>query len=550
MNGAFSGTVVRWIVFAGGIATAGPVHAQGTPCADKTTRSSTVAPLVLVGSPADDRSRLRNDIGDCAGSGSLIRSPLTLSPHLNGAGLRVAALSPVFASTWNSAIPVSLNDGAMWAGRGLNTSITAGLRVEDGPLTIVFAPEVTHSANLGFPILPSANPARSTFASPWHNPPESADLPLRFGATAFSQWTFGQSAIELHHDGIALGATTENQWWGPGIRDAIVMSDNAAGIPQAYVSTAHPLHTRIGDVEGRWLVGTLTESPYFDHDSTNDRRAISAAIVTLRVAADTGLTFGLARAVYAPASSAGAIGGHFADVLTRWNQSGDTLATPAHPTEQIGSLFFRWVVPSAGIETYGEWARLLPPRSLRELIVDPQRTQGFTVGLQWVAQLRASRMFRMQAEATTLEQTPPAVGAATPTFYTSHAVPQGYTQRGQVLGAAIGPGGSTQWLASDLVARRWQAGVLAGRIRWEDEAYYREPNGFLYRSHDVSLFTGLRGGLRMWRTELGAELFWTQRNNYLFQTANPFDYSRAFDIHNTTLRLFVQPWFGEARSER
>ena len=71
--------------------------------------------------------------------------------------------------------------------------------------------------------------------------------------------------------------------------------------------------------------------------------------------------------------------------------------------------------------------------------------------------------------------------------------------------AATGPGSSTQHAALDWIAPAWQAGVFAGRVRWETDALYRQPTANFFR-HDVSVLGGVRGALRVARLDASAEL--------------------------------------------
>jgi hypothetical protein len=514
--------------------------ANAQSCDSTTSGGVKRTALVLIGSVGDERMRDGALRGEC--SSSLIRSPLSLSPAKTLPGWKPRILWPSVAGTWNSAMPLTMNDGSMWAGRGLSTILSGGVRLDKSHATLILAPEITFSQNRGFPIVPSGDPNRSSFASPWHNLPQSADLPIRFGDQPFALVTFGQSAADLHAANVSAGFTTENQWWGPGIRNAIVMSNNAPGFPQIYFRTASPWQTRFGNVEARWELGLLSKSRFFDLGPGSGYRALSAGVVTLRTAFDSGLTVGAARAVYAHIDRVDGLSTHWMDVFWRWNQHGNVGVTPGHPTDQIASLFFQWNVPESGFQTYAEWARLIPPRSLRDLIVDPQTTQGFTAGLQWLNQLQSNRFLRLQGEVTTLEQTPPFAGAPVPTYYTSHISRQGYTQRGQVIGAAIGPGGSSQFIGVDLIHGLRSTGLELGRIRWEDESYYQQITGaFSYRHHDVSVFVGLRGSSRMFGNDIAGEIIWTQRDNFLFQSADLLNYDSAFDMKNLTLKFSIAP---------
>lgn len=492
---------------------------------------------------ADDRRRIAQDLGRCSTSGELIRSGLSLTKPLAPlTPVRWTLTAPSVDVTHNSALPFSFNDGPQWAGRGLTTSVSAGIRVETSRLSISIAPDLVYQQNRVFSVLPSPESNRSPFASPWHSGLESADIPLRFGNQSAVVLYPGESWIDFSAGPVGFGVSTDEQWWGPGIRNALLMSNNAPGIPQAYLRSRRPISTPLGAVEFRWILGGLTKSLFFDTLSTNDIRSLSAVVATLRTAFDSGLTVGVARSVYAPVSSVAGIRTHLFDVLTRWNQNSDTLGNrPAHPSDQLLSLFGRWVLPESGFEFYAEWAKLFAP-GLREMLVAPQLHQGYTVGLQWVRPLSSVTAFRLQAEATMLEQTPPSKAATIPSFYTSRFVPQGYTQRGQVIGAAIGPGSSSQFLAGDYLASRWRLGLELGRIRWEDEAYYRSPNGVSFAAHDISLFAGLRGGVTASGMDVDVEMVSTKRLNYLFQSAQSgYAQDRGFDVSNFTLKLRVTP---------
>jgi hypothetical protein len=528
-----------------------PTAAHGQVVDSSGVRPTWLAPLILVGSAFEDRLRVDQILGRAATAGWLMRSTSTLTPPLAGdSGVRWAIATPLVDAVWNSELPFSLNDGALWAGRGLSTRITVGVRAQFRNVSLTIAPEIVTAENGDFWVLPGAEPSRSPYASPWRTTAQSADLPLRFGNQSFMMLSPGQSTLAVRLRRIVVGASTEDEWWGPGIRNALLLSNNAQGFPHLFLRTATPLRTRVGDVEAKWLVGGLTESLYFDRDSSNDVRSLSALAVTLQPAAARGLTLGLARGVYRGAGSIGTIlPAGFFDVLTYWGRADEPLKERERPREQLLSLFSRWVFPASGAEVYGEWARVILPKSLRELLVAPQRTQGYTLGLQWARTVRSAARVRAQIEATMLEQTPRERGGVVPSFYVSGLIPQGYTQRGQVIGASIGPGSSSQWLAVDYDARRWRLGLVAGRIRWEDEAYYRQPTGLSFHSHDVSVFGGVRLGGTLLGNDIGAEVLTGTRYNYLFQNPTGPDIANpTFDVRNVTLKLSMSPGIRQERS--
>lgn len=490
------------------------------------------------GSPAADRARLAE----------ITNTPVAPAPARAKLG-PLTLVPPALELIWNSEIPFTFNDGPLWAGRGLNGWVAGGVSgatdTRHGSVRLVVAPLLAFSQNLPFPIFPGTAPDRSFYSSPFHGPGNSADLPLRFGDRHLLRIDPGASEIAFERRNARARLTAANDWWGPGVRNALVMSSHAAGVPRIEVSTIRPIPTRAGAVTIKAIAGALTESNFFDRQP-NDYRSLSGAIVTLRPAFDSNFTVGLSRVVYAVIESP-LIGplAHSLDVLTRWEYiggPGDTTASgsPRQRADQIAALFARWVFPEAGLEAYAEWARMDLPKSPGELLVAPHHSGGYTIGLQYAVP-RGANVLRLQTEFTYVEQSRVFRDRPSHDFYAGRASSQGYTQRGQAIGAAIGPGGSSQWLALDHFAPRWHGGVFAGRIRWENDALYRQfaPN---FMRHDVTVFGGARGSLRSAFTDVSAEITYGYRFNYLFQNgfASPGGV-RTVDKRNLTLRLSATP---------
>ena len=507
-------------------------------------------PLTTIGSVAEDRLRLAqlSDSASTAGflirtAGTLSDSSLTCRPSSAVCPPRTFVLAPELAATWNSRIPLSLNGGSMWSARGASTIVRAGAGFSSKFITLIAAPEYTYSQNLGFEVFPGTTPGRSAWSSPWHIGNQSADLPLRFGDLPWTLVSPGQSSLTLHLNTIDLGASSENQWWGPGVRNALLISNQAQGVPHLFLRSARPWVTRAGDFEWRIIAGALTESIYFDTVASNNVRSLSGFIVTFRPASDRDLTLGIARIVVAPASGTGTVLQGAFNAFTQWHpQSTPVTRADSLKGDQMISLFGRWIFPKDHFELYFEWAKSQLPSSLRDLIIAPQDAQGYTLGLQWALPVRDGRsQVRFQTEATNVEQSTVFPGQPVPDFYTGSATAQGFTQRGQLLGASVGPGGQSQWLAGDWMAHGWSLGAMLQRIRWEDNALYRQPVVNFFR-HDVTLLAGVRGTLRTKAYDFSASIAAEPRYNYLFQDgfANPGE-RRTIDISNLTITFSAAP---------
>jgi hypothetical protein len=525
--------------------------------------------LVGINSAADQARRDAQLTGATASTGRLFRSP-SAEPDAGAVPPRGwRPIYPQVRAVYNGAIPYAENEGALWTGRGANARLRAGLVVRSGRTRVVFAPEVAYSANRAFDMPPANVPGRSPYASPIYTGllgrGPAADLPLRFGDRPFAILDLGQSSLTVDAGPVAFGASHEAEWWGPGVRSGLVLSTSAPGIPRVFLRTARPLRTRVGDVEARWFAGTLVKSPYFDPITPSNWRSAVGAAASLAPSGVPGLTLGASRMVVRPSPrSGGEAVGRLFDVFRFWEPApraadveqptpGGT-APPQTRADQVFALTARQVLPQAGVEVYGEWARQYWPRSLREFLLAPHESQAYTLGLQWLSSpataLRApfglggrlaGARVRLGAEATNVEQTAAFADRVTRDFYTGSGTLQGLTHRGRVLGAFTGPGSSSQWLWAGLAAPRWQAGTFAGRVRWNNDALYRAENPNFVK-HDVSLLAGAHATARRPRGDVRLEATYQTRYNFLFQNgrANPGG-TRTVDVHNVTLGLDITP---------
>jgi hypothetical protein len=461
---------------------------------------------------------------------------------------RLALLAPYLRLTSNSEIPFSLNDGAAWAGRGASGLLRAGARARIGRLRVVVAPELAIARNAAFALLPSNDPGRSAYASPFHSGRASIDLPSRFGDRRVARVTLGQSMAGVTLGPVALGVSSENAWWGPGSDNALLLSANAEGFTHLFVRTARPVRTPIGEVEARYRLGVLSPSLYLEREILDTQRSFSGAAVTLRPARARGVTLGLTRAVVASVDRDLAVLEHALDVLTLWEPAPtDPAKRPSG--DQLTGAFARWVLPADRVEIYGEAVRSGAPRELRELLLAPQDGRAYTLGARVLRPIGAStrgvtpaRYLRLAVELTDTERSVALRDRLPPEpMYTGLATREGYTQRGQVIGAAIGPGGSSQTLSADHVSGSTTLGLALGRIRWENDALYDQPSATFLR-HDVSTLLTARATRRTRLVDVRGEATWARRYNYLFQNgfSNPGG-RRTVDLTNLTFTLAVEP---------
>ncbi|MGE0160039.1 MAG: capsule assembly Wzi family protein [Gemmatimonadales bacterium] len=379
--------------------------------------------------------------------------------------------SPRLRAFANSKFPFGGSDGAVWQGRGLTTAIDGGVVARVSGLSVAVRPTLLYTQNTSFELaVPSVN-GLPEYAYPWRR----IDLPQRFGPSDF--WTLdpGQSEVRLDAWGGSAGLGTMNLWWGPGVRNGIVMSANAPGIPHAFLGTNGEVQTGIGGFEARWIWGRLQQSNWFDPTTTSTRRFITGIAAAYSPSFVGGLSLGFARMFYVLVPPTGVpIGDYFAVLRGVRKKALASSQTPTGDDEhdQLISFFGRWVLVDSGFEVYWEWARNDHSWSLRDFMLQPEHSQAYTLGLRKTWERSGNRLGVLTAELTHLEADPTFQLRGKGTYYAHHIVTQGYTQRGQIIGAAVGPGGNAQYLAFDVYRPSGRLGISFERHVHDNDAYY------------------------------------------------------------------------------
>ncbi len=401
---------------------------------------------------------------------------------------RLEVVPPHLTLAYQSLGPGGSNDGMLWQGRDFSTLAGGGVRGAWGPFSAQLAPEVTWSQNADFRIRDTGRPGRLQYANAFYG--DQLDVPQRFGGGAFARAGFGQSFVAVQEFGARLALSTENLWWGPGIRNALLLSNNAEGFPHVSLGTSHPIDIWVGTVEAELVWGRLEKSRYF---YTRAHPVFNGLALSFQPRWIRGLYLGAGRTfVEDLASLRRSSYLSVLEGLTKKEAGGD------NPTDnQVMSAWFRWVMPE--IELYGELGQDDFPKSLASFWRGGDRAGAWVLGFQkrWVA---GRRWWRIVGElAKTRSNLPP--GYAT-SFYV-HTNNADYTNAGQLLGDWIGPGADTQYLAIDAFVPSGRIGGYFERVRRNEEIFWSQFAGSSKTDHDVELVVGLRQVLLTRHLELG-----------------------------------------------
>lgn len=374
--------------------------------------------------------------------------------------------APELITTYNTAFPSGQNDGAMWQGRGVNIAFSAGGAFQYGPLRISVRPQVGYSGNRNFKLSPMKSASGvSEFGMP--KPIKRIDYPQRFGNESFSWFHPGQSFIRLQQWGWTLGVSTENMWTGPARYNPLIISNTAPGFYHLFIGTHRPVKTPAGNIETKIYWGKLSESEYFDDDSSNDERFVTGLVFNYSPSFAPGLNIGFTRTYqeYMPESGLTSVqywrifeAGTKDNFVTEENEDG------TDETDQKISFFARWSFPGAGLETWFEFGKEDHNRDILDMQLHPEHARAYVIGISKRFNLADSRLLSIDSEITHLEVPRAVIHRINGPWYQHNPINQGWTNQGQMLGAGINMGSNSQKIAARYYDWWGLAGVSVNRI--------------------------------------------------------------------------------------
>lgn len=356
-------------------------------------------------------------------------------------------------NSYNTKAPYGQNDGALWQGKGYNTSFSTGFRFEGYGFELTLKPQLSWSQNKEFEYITPAysGSAYSGKADRYgYYGVVSVDAPQRFGNSSFATFDWGDSEVRYSWNSFTVGAGTQAIWLGPAKLNPILHSNNAPSYPKFDLGLRKTELGNFGAIEGRSWWGKLTESDWFDNDDSNDNTLISGFSFSYSFPGIfKGLTIGLNRTMLSKWEEI--------DAYTLFNIYGKSLRSGGNDnSDQRFSFTLDWLFTNAGLEMYLEWGRNDFSTNTDYILRYPFHSQGWTGGIEKVFDINDSWKLNLMLEITVLECSDDYERVIDwySTFYAHHIITQGYTNRGQWLGAGIGTGGNSQYLGANLMHKK------------------------------------------------------------------------------------------------
>jgi hypothetical protein len=374
------------------------------------------------------------------------------------AGAKYGLIQPTLSARYNSGFAYGSNDGPIWAGRGLTSAAQAGFYISWGPAVLTVAPMVFRAENKEYDILPTGRTGPAQFGNPSFG---GIDLPQRFGDTPYSQFDWGQTSFRIDAPFVTAGVSTANDAWGPGQEFPILLGNNAAGFPHVFAGTSEPLNIYIAKIHARAFWGELFQSDFSpvtgpaDYSSKAEpgtKRFATGVIVSGEPRGITGLEIGGARFFHMIWPISGIPRSYltqFLEGFLKKNVAPDRVHDPRFPagTDQTGissnqllSLFARWVLPHSGFELHAEYGREDHSYDIRDLTQEPDHSRAYSLGASKVFSKDAESMTAGRFEILNFQLPQLARYRGEGEFYIHGLIRQGHTYKGQLLGANAGAG--------------------------------------------------------------------------------------------------------------
>jgi hypothetical protein len=432
---------------------------------------------------------------------SLTAKPVNYILNKKSTKIRLIPFGLTLQST--SQLPYDFNGAGLLPSRGNQLLATGGVFASIGKkIHIQIAPEFVTAANNDYEGFSQqlGNRAWADRYRFWN----TIDIPEQFGTGNYTQILPGQSYIKYQTKNISFGISTQSLWWGPGTRNALIMSANAPGFLHWSVETVKPIKTKIGLFEAQIIGGELTNTGiapprinsvyngnFVYKPKREASRYMTGMVLTWQPKWTPNLYLGIAKSSYLYTQDITnpidylPLQGFFGKAITNTEKNNQKAS--------MGSLFIRYLMPKDQAELYLEFGRKDQALMPLDLFSANAFRRAYVVGFRKLFPtknnahiLLASELTQMQAQTDDFIRNPDS-------WYSHEYIQQGYTNKGRSIGAGIGPGSNSQTLEISWVKGLKRIGLQFERIRYNSDFYYY---AFEYtqdfRRHWIDLSTNLK----------------------------------------------------------
>ncbi len=425
----------------------------------------------------------------------------------------------------NSLMPLGFNQGTMYPSVGFQRRWSLGVHFSWKFLDVNLQPEWVLAENLPTPVFVGNLEDGNYWARYFQIMNNVVDHYSQFGEGQLKTFFPGQSRIKFNIGNIAAGVSTENNWWGPGFRNSLMMTNEASGFLHYFVQNRKPVITPIGTFEGKGLIGMLENPSMLSPEDKNLRPIWAGGIENKNNSVRMLKAFIVNwQPKWVPNFYLGYSYVHQTYFENEDPKSGKPFVE--NPKMQLGAFLFRFALPKDHAEFYAELGqpdKLVGPTSF---FGDSTKT-GFVIGGRKLFPIgnKQKSYLQLGIEFTQLQLMDPGLvidndnrfgGPLNNSWYTSTQVRQGYTQNAKMLGASIGPGSNSQNVYLSLHRGRSLIRFNFERVVQNNDFYVfqYQVSGYANRYY-VNLTSGVEAQIGITKSLLlGGSYLYTSINNY------------------------------------
>ena len=469
--------------------------------------------LILLGKlPADNSLTIRPYFTTNKQTFSKIVSLIDTNLNYEGTvydkhNINVTLLPFSFTQKLNTDHPFGGNDGTMTMSKGYQFQVSTGVFVQLGHLKIQFRPEYV-----------------STASDPYQSNNYWGAVTL-----AVKKINLGQSSIRYVFGKLTVSAGTENLWWGPGIQNSILMSNNAPGFFHYSFQTNRPIKNFLGTFQFHIIGATLTRDSLqgFENYGLKSRnlksgdRYLNALAIDYTPSFLKNVSFGVNRSIQTPAAAnvSGLVNGKLPALGAFFGAT--AAASDTFPRDQLVSIYTRWFFPKDHAELYYQFAYNDAKENFRDLGLDMSHSTAYILGFKKLFTLQDQAYLDLNVEALKLSQTPSYLHRNAGNFYEHSQILEGYTNQNQIMGSGDGFGNNVQSITFSYNKGWAKYGFMFKHIA-------NNPMALVSGVNDLGLRTikwddyvyGLQSKYRYKNILLSANLDWVHSRNYLWKDGN------------------------------
>jgi len=419
----------------------------------------------------------------------------------------VTLLPISFLQKVNTDHPYGWNDGAMSFSKGYQFQVSGGVYAHWHKLKIQLRPEYV-----------------STASSPYDTSPEWGKV-----SPAYKKILPGQSSIRVDLGKVSFGISTQNLWWGPGIYNSMLMSNNAQGFFHYSINTNRPIKNFLGTFQFQLIAATLTQDSAQGFENNNLRqrainksdRYLSSLAIDYQPSFLKNISFGINRSLqnYKSSFISGFVNKNM-PVLSSFFGSTDVI-NDTFPRDQTVSIYTKWMFPKSNAELYYQFAYNDAKANWRDFWLDMSHSTAYLLGFKKIFPLLDEKYLDCGVEVMRLTQTPSYIHRNAGNFYEHSTIVEGYSNQNQTIGAGAGMGNNVQTIALSLNKNWNKIGLLFNHIAQNPMALAGGLENIGLRSVEWNDFSyGLQTRYRYKKILFSANVELVKSKNYLWVEHN------------------------------